>query len=1046
MKPVKLIMQAFGPYAGREEIDFRKLENRTMFVISGKTGSGKTTIFDGISFAIYGRASGEERTGSDLRSQFAKDELLTEVSLEFSLKDRSYYIYRSPQQEKKKERGEGFRTINAKAELYEISDTGEQKLIAANVREVDEKVKEIIQLDANQFRQILMIPQGEFRKLLVSDSKEKEKVLQRLFHTEFYKLIEEKLKNQAAELAKKVESGQRERAQLLGGIEPATAEMTELLEQKPRNEAAILSQLKVDTRLLAEKLAGMTKEIEQQQNERDELTRSIHQAQHIIQQMARQKELETEKKELEDKKPEMARKTAEIEWAEKAKNLGRQEELCMQLKEHLDKEEKRAEESRTALLKQQQAIEEAERQWQEENSREEERKQAAEALNKLLSLNEAVSSLDQEKATLNRLHAQVQAYEKKREALAAQSEQTEAQIEKLEAALGSLDYWQRVLYDEEKKKQTVEAQMKLLEKMIKGTERVSRLKEEEQEQKRRSAEKEQQLQAAKAQVQQLEEAWHKQQAGLLAQSLVAGQPCAVCGSASHPSPASAHADAPEKEEMEAAKQKAAQAEKEQQKAARELARIQVHVQKEEELLLEWKQETAELELKLEDSDLAAQEVQLASAQAAAGQAIQQANEKLQQKRAWTEERSRLNEHWKELRAEVTKCQQNELEARELYARKQSRVEELFKLIPEPLQQKAAYDQAVQHAERSSRILEERLAAALQQRQAAETALAAAEAGWREIQSTIDQHKERLAAERTRFKQLMEENGFGDFKHYAASKRTDAEIKRQQQEIHSFNERLRSVSDLLEEFTVSLKGIEQPDLAALTAKKAEIDNRIAERDKERLALNHLISSYRRIEERAEAIEEHLRGLEKDYSVVGHLYDITHGKNVHKLTFERYVLAAFLDDILVVANERLVKMTSGRYTLHRKTDRAKGNAQSGLELLIFDQYTGQERHVKTLSGGESFKAALALALGLAEVVQQYAGGVSLETMFIDEGFGTLDPESLDQAIEALMEIQDSGRLVGVISHVPELKERIDARLEVMSTQSGSYTQFQLAIAAL
>jgi DNA repair protein SbcC/Rad50 len=159
----------------------------------------------------------------------------------------------------------------------------------------------------------------------------------------------------------------------------------------------------------------------------------------------------------------------------------------------------------------------------------------------------------------------------------------------------------------------------------------------------------------------------------------------------------------------------------------------------------------------------------------------------------------------------------------------------------------------------------------------------------------------------------------------------------------------------------------------------------------------------------------------------------------MTFERFVLAAFLDEILLVANERLRKMTSGRYQLLRKTDRSKGNVQSGLEILVFDQYTGQQRHVKTLSGGESFKASLALALGLSEVVQQYAGGVSLETMFIDEGFGTLDPESLDQAIESLMDIQQSGRLVGIISHVPELKERIDARLEVIATKEGSRTEF-------
>ncbi|OCA83733.1 AAA family ATPase [Pseudobacillus wudalianchiensis] len=1045
MRPVKLIMQAFGPYAGREEIDFRKLENRTMFVISGRTGSGKTTIFDGISFAIYGRASGEERTGTDLRSQFAKDSMLTEVHLEFSLKNRHYQIYRAPQQEKKKERGEGVRTITAKAELYEINDQGEKKLIAANVRDVDEKIKEIIQLDANQFRQILMIPQGEFRKLLISDSKEKEKVLQRLFHTQFYKLIEDKLKQQADELAKKVENGQKERTQLLDSIEPSTAEMTELLNQEPRNEIAILSQLKTDIDVLTEKLTGMTETIEQQQNVRDELTRNIHQAKHIIQQIARKEELEVEKRELEAKKPVINQKIEKIEWAEKAEKLGHQEDLCRQLKKHLDDDEKRAEEAQAATADYQVTLEKAAQQWEEEQAREAERKTAAEELNKLLALKESIYSLDEKKAELNRLEIQVKTYEKKRESLAAQSMTMETRIGKLEEELASLDHWQQALYDEEKKKYQVEAQMKLIEKIAKITERITHLEELEKRNKQLNEEKEQKLQAARFHVEQLEGDWQKQQAGILAQSLVAGKPCVVCGSSHHPHPAKAHGDAPEKEEIEAAKQIVAQVEKELHEAAGELARTQIHLQKEREVLEELMQETIEAALKVDWEHIADQKGQLAADQAAIERSIHQANEKLLQKKEWTEERNRLNGQWKELRAELMSCQQEELKAREVYAAKQSQVEDLLKTIPLPLQQMAAYERAVKQAEEKNEFLAKLLEQALKRKQAAETALAAAKAGLKEIESTIAQQKERLNTERIRFKQLMEEHQFHDFKHYSASKRTSAELKQLQQDIHSFNEHFRSVSDLLQEFTESLIGIEKPDLSALMAKKAEVDELLAKQDKERLALNHLISSCKRIEERVEIINKHLRGLEQDYSLIGHLYDITHGKNVHKLTFERYVLASFLDDILVVANERLVKMTSGRYTMHRKTDRAKGNAQSGLELLIFDQYTGQERHVKTLSGGESFKAALALALGLAEIVQQYAGGVSLETMFIDEGFGTLDPESLDQAIEALMEIQDSGRLVGVISHVPELKERIDARLEVMSTQSGSYTHFQLSLSS-
>lgn len=203
MRPLKLTMQAFGPYARKEVIDFTVLGNRTMFVISGKTGSGKTTIFDGISYAIYGKASGEDRNGPELRSQFAEDSLLTEVSFEFKLKEKRYLITRSPQQEKKKERGDGYTTIGAKAELYTFDAEGNEQLVASSIRDVDEKVREIMQIDSNQFRQILMIPQGEFRRLLTSDSKEKENILQRLFHTEMYKRIEEKLREQAQALKKK---------------------------------------------------------------------------------------------------------------------------------------------------------------------------------------------------------------------------------------------------------------------------------------------------------------------------------------------------------------------------------------------------------------------------------------------------------------------------------------------------------------------------------------------------------------------------------------------------------------------------------------------------------------------------------------------------------------------------------------------------------------------------------------------------------------------------------------------------------------------------
>ncbi|MDP4164048.1 MAG: SbcC/MukB-like Walker B domain-containing protein, partial [Bacillota bacterium] len=272
-----------------------------------------------------------------------------------------------------------------------------------------------------------------------------------------------------------------------------------------------------------------------------------------------------------------------------------------------------------------------------------------------------------------------------------------------------------------------------------------------------------------------------------------------------------------------------------------------------------------------------------------------------------------------------------------------------------------------------------------------------------------------------------------------AKRTEAEIVRMESEIRSYREQFRSISDQFTQLNDLLSGVTAPDLEAMETILAKLGEEVRALDERQRDLYLKKRDNVEIAEKIERLNKDMKTLEERYQVIGHLYEISKGQNTYRITFERFVLASFLDDILNEANIRLLKMTSGRYQLRRKTDRSKGNAQSGLELLVFDQYTGLERHVKTLSGGESFKAALSLALGLADVVQNYAGGVSLETMFIDEGFGTLDPESLDQAIEALIDIQSSGRLVGIISHVPELKERIDVRLEVISAQSGSRTEF-------
>lgn len=337
MRPLKLTMQGFGPYAGKEMIDFTILGNRTMFVISGKTGSGKTTIFDGISYAIYGKASGEDRNGPELRSQFASNSLLTEVQLEFKLRNQRYLIIRSPQQEKKKERGDGFTTIGAKAELFAFDENGEKKVIASSIRDVDEKIKEIMQIDSNQFRQILMIPQGEFRKLLTSDSKEKESILQRLFHTEMYKRIEEKLKVHASGLKKSVEQQLYMRHTALQNIKSVyIEELQSYMEEKSDNDVVILPLLEKEIAEMEKELGNLKRTMDEKSKNRDKVRQQLFESEAILKQMQLRDSLGAKKQALSAKQEYYKQQEQAVQLAQKAVLLTQQEEICHHLKKQID--------------------------------------------------------------------------------------------------------------------------------------------------------------------------------------------------------------------------------------------------------------------------------------------------------------------------------------------------------------------------------------------------------------------------------------------------------------------------------------------------------------------------------------------------------------------------------------------------------------------------------------------------------------------------------------------------------------------------------------
>ncbi|WP_419883981.1 AAA family ATPase [Peribacillus sp. B-H-3] len=1039
MRPLHLVMQAFGPYAGKETINFEELESRTMFVISGKTGAGKTTIFDGISFAIYGKASGEDRNGMELRSQFAQSDLLTEVALTFELRGKTYYIVRSPQQERRKKSGEGTTIVNAKAELYEIEESS-KKLLGSNVREVEEKIKQLMGLDANQFRQILMIPQGEFRKLLTSESKDKEQILQKLFHTEMYKNIEEKLKEEAALLKKQSDRSRQERVYLIRNIQPGdNEELRMYIAAEDPNENNILPLLTEELYKNEMNLQNLEVANVQRQNIRDEIKAEIIRAEGLIATFQELERKKTEKKSLELRKSEIDEKKSAIALAQRAIALEKQEHFYLRIgkqlnevRQELDKQRKNAE-----TLKEKKVL--LEENYEIEKKRSSEREEVSRELHRLQQLKGSVEAFSQYSKAAVLAEKSWKDTEEKKSTTEKRLKNCEETEEKL---LAEKRHCEQAAVNYAGKERETEKNQERLDKITYFMELFQTTEIAERE--RINKEKALNLASGdllqeRSRMEELNHNWMGSQASLLAQSLIPGEACPVCGAADHPNPAASSLSMPSEAQLKKQQEILKLAEEKKSKAEAEYYKADI---KYSSLLEDCDQKTEQLKklisafqadkineyfldaknnkiillketdaLRLKRDDLPKIENQLALLKEEKNKFIMDAEQLKTQ-----EEQARL--HYLEARAKLSSLKDG---------------------LPEEIRTPEKYHLACTNMENKQKELQEALDRSLTSLQKAIQEEAVLSANIHSLSGNEANLAEELAGERNRFKEELLQQGFDSYGAYTASKKSEAEIVAIEHEIIAYEQKYHTVTGLYHQLELTLKGISMPDINGMQKRLETADSQIAECRELFSKLAGAIQENNKIKADLERIKLQQKELDEKFAVIGHLHEISKGQNPFRITFERYVLAAFLDDILKEANLRLIKMTSGRYQLLRKIDPTRKNIQSGLELSIYDQYTGQERHVKTLSGGESFKAALALALGLADVVQSHSGGISLETMFIDEGFGTLDPESLDQAIEALMDIQSSGRLVGIISHVPELKERIDAQLEVISTQKGSRTEF-------
>ncbi|HAC5612528.1 TPA_asm: AAA family ATPase [Listeria monocytogenes] len=1018
MRPIKLTMQAFGAYAKKEVIDFEKLGTEQIFVISGKTGAGKSTIFDAISFAIFGKANTFDRESFSMRSHFATDKEVTEVTLVFRLKDKIYQISRIPQQEIAKQRGNGTTTSPQKAELYELIGD-EMKLLASSVRDVNTKMEELIQLNVDQFRQILMIPQGEFRELLVSDSKEKEVILQRLAHTVYYEKIENLLWEKQKEAEILVVEARKKVAELaelsLPGVEVAgktTSEISVLQTEAMQREQAILVELETELSVIRKQTSEAVEKVTLAKEQ-------LLDWQNLDAYTAEVAKLETEKDLYQAIE-------VRIEAAKRASNLRSQDALCIRLKEQLEAAEKN--EKQVAIEAERVASQFSHAKKQKETLAE---KEAELEANKrtLFQLEEMEPKIiELEAVTIQKRRAELDWKEATNhlEKVVGSEQEIIAEMQMMEAKLAEVNQAELANLEAINERTTIETSIEKNQELVNKRVKMAGWDKQKQVEEQTLAELLTEKTEIETTIKREELKRQQEQAATLAIHLHDGDACPVCGSVSHPELAK-FGESANLETLEVASAKLNEKQQAIHSAEKSISQFEWQ-------LNEWA-EIADVNLAEVEQTLAEniQQAKNLTAQIETLQAKVAQKETIQA----TLETLKINQNKAEIEKNNIAVQVENLHQQvQLAAGKLNYLEQS---IPADLRDKAVFEHKKNELNTSIQThieQAERVDAAFRQAEKATTQL---ESTLASAQKAILSAQEALQEQREIFKTAMKQNHFSSYDAYKQALMSAEELKSQEEQLADFERKRHLAISRQADLTEKLKDKQKPNIEQLEFVMREKQQQLGQSEENTIKQREFVTKRKELIENYQNSIQSVEKAEANYADIGLLADAARGKNARRLTFERYILAMFLDTIIHRANHRLSKMTSGRFELQRKTEKAKGNVQSGLELEVFDEYTGLTRHVKTLSGGESFKTSLALALSLAEVVQEMAGGISLETMFIDEGFGTLDPESLEAAVECLLETQENGRLVGIISHVPELKERISARLEVTATNHGSTTKF-------
>lgn len=1019
MRPIELTMNAFGPFKEKVTLDFTRFNQQNTFLVSGPTGSGKTTIFDAISYALYGEASGEMREADGFKSTHATDEDLCYVDFTFEVRGKLYRIYRAPSQRAPGKTGKPRNYDNTTVNLEYDEDK-----VLSKVGEVESKIISLLGMNREQFHQIVLLPQGEFRKMLDSSSKEKTKIFRDIFQTHALERFQDKLKEKKKDIEKDYESNEKLLEQMINRID---AEEDTALEEALATQE--ISEIQIE---LKEALNKEKRHHQEKEEALETLIKDEKEIENIVRELTEKTRLEEEAHELKEAEEGVAAKNTAMSRDKIAQELQKEEKRYQEAldaekesKDRLATNEQELEKTVSDINRSQQAYEKLQKEHDKLPGYRKKITETEEELRNKKNLQETEVEHDN---LCNENKVQVELKQKLKEDIKINKEKEQGILEKekhLEILAQEKDAKDKVYSEQEERVTYLEDRVKKFKdwNKVAATHQATVAEYEEKEKKHQKEDET---------YRHLFKQYKRNAAGLLASDLTKTEACPVCGSYDHP-------DLAVLSEHDISEEKVSLQEDKRQEAYQDFIEVGSFLEQKHQEIRAFSQELEvdkkDLEKETEHAQENYEEGQktlsiLKKESDKLAKKLSKKDEIIKEKTVCQDEKGKLQVKLakKTTLIEENKKKQEELKNKIVRLREktgQEKIERLEKIIHET-------EEKISEIERDYKIEEEKWQELATVKASLETAVKAGQEDVARQAAWVSTRK------KTWEKMLSESSLESDYIKYLLDKDTAARFGK---EVKEYQNKKVINANSLEKITKALneregfqdKIVYEEKLTILSERKTELSD-----EKQNIATR--LVQYQKSLEEIKHFSKRDQVLQEKYGRYEELSRLANGssKETNYISFERYVLGVYFDDILRAANLRFEQMSNHRYQLHRKKEAGKGGGAKGLDLEVLDQQTGKKRDVSTLSGGESFEASLSLAMGMSDVLQSQQGGVSVDTLFIDEGFGTLDSEALDNAIEVLIDLNGEGRLIGIISHVEELKTRIPSQIEVEKKKEGSYAR--------